>query len=141
MPNGTNPPAFTVRYVNLASASLGAQATRASDEFFAAKERMLEDSEPVFHPGKYDENGKWMDGWESRRRRQGGHDNCVVRLAHAGRIHGIEIDTSFFTGNYPPEISLDGALCGEREPGDGDWQTIVEKCAIAGDSKNFVQVE
>ena len=141
MSNGTNPPAFTVRYVNLASASLGARAISASDEFFAAKERVLQDSEPVFYPDKYDDNGKWMDGWESRRRRHGGHDHCIIGLAHAGQIHGIEIDTSFFTGNYPPEFSLDGALCGDREPGDGDWQTIVEKCAIAGDSKNYVPVE
>ena len=141
MPNGTNPPAFTVRYVNLASASLGARTISASDEFFAAKERMLQDSEPVFHVEKYDDNGKWMDGWESRRRRHGGHDHCVLRLAHAGQIHGIEVDTSYFTGNYPPAFSLDGALCGEREPVDDDWQTIVEECAIAGDCKNYVQVE
>ena len=141
MTDEINPPAFTVRYVNLASASLGAQATSASDEFFAAKEHMLQDSAPVFHPDEYDANGKWMDGWESRRRRHGGHDHCVVRLAHAGQIHGVEVDTSYFTGNYPPEFSLDGALCGDREPGDGDWQTIVEKCAIAGDCKNYVPVE
>jgi allantoicase len=141
MADEINPPAFTARYVNLASAALGARATSASDEFFAAKERMLQDSEPVFHPGEYDANGKWMDGWESQRRRRGGHDHCVVRLAHAGKIHGVEIDTSYFTGNYPPEFSLDGALCGDSEPGAGDWQTIVEKCAIAGDCKNYVPVE
>jgi len=141
MTDEINSPAFTARYVNLASASLGARATSASDEFFAAKERMLQDAEPVFHPDKYDTNGKWMDGWESRRRRQGGHDHCGVRLAHAGQIHGVEVDTSFFTGNYPPEFSLAGALCGDSEPGEGDWQTIVDKCAIAGDCKNFVPVE
>jgi len=141
MTDEINPPAFTARYVNLASASLGARATSTSDDFFAAKERMLQDSEPVFHPGEYDANGKWMDGWESRRRRHGGHDHCVVRLAHAGQIHGVEVDTSYFTGNYPPEFLLDGALCGDSEPGEGDWQTIVEKCAIAGDCKNYVPIE
>jgi allantoicase len=141
MTNGTNPPAFTVRYVNLASETLGARALSTSDDFFAAKERMLQDTDPVFYPDKYDENGKWMDGWESRRRRHGGHDHCVVRLAHAGRIHGVEVDTSFFTGNYPPGFSLEGALCGDREPGDGDWKPIVEETAIAGDSKNYVPVD
>ena len=115
----TNPPAFTLRYVNLASASLGARATTASDEFFAAKERMLRDSEPVFHADEYDANGKWMDGWETRRRRHGGHDHCIVRLADAGQIHGVEVDTSYFTGNYPPDFSLDGAFCGDREPNAG----------------------
>jgi allantoicase len=141
MTDEINPPAFTERYVNLASASLGAVATTASDEFFAAKERMLQDSAPVFHPDEYDSNGKWMDGWETRRRRRGGHDHCIVRLAHAGQIHGVEVDTSYFTGNYPPGFSLDGALCGDDEPGESGWQTIVEKCAIAGDCKNFMPVE
>ncbi len=141
MTDEINPPAFTERYVNLASASLGAVATCASDEFFAAKERMLQDSVPVFHPDEYDSNGKWMDGWETRRRRHGGHDHCIVRLAHAGRIHGIEVDTSYFTGNYPPGFSLDGALCGDHELGEDGWHTIVEKCAIAGDCKNFIPVE
>ncbi len=141
MTDEINPPAFTARYVNLASASLGALATSASDEFFAAKERILQDAEPVFHPAQYDANGKWMDGWESRRRRHGGHDYCVIRLAHAGHIHGVEIDTSYFTGNYPPEFSLEGMLCGDSEPDEGNWQTIVEKYAIAGDCKNFVPVE
>jgi allantoicase len=141
MTDEINPPAFTERYVNLASASLGAVATTASDEFFAAKERMLRDSAPVFHPDEYDSNGKWMDGWETRRRRHGGHDHCIVRLAHAGQIHGVEVDTSYFTGNYPPGFSLDGALCGDDEPGESGWQTIVEKCAIAGDCKNFMPVE
>ncbi len=140
MTDDINPPAFTTRYVNLASAALGAVAMRASDEFFAAKERMLQDSSPVFYPDKYDSNGKWMDGWETRRRRHGGHDHCIVRLAHAGRIHGVEVDTSYFTGNYPPEISLEGALCGESEPDESAWQTIAEKCAIAGDCKNYLPV-
>ncbi len=140
MTDEITPPNFTTRYVNLASASLGAVATSASDEFFAAKERMLQDSDPVFYPDKYDDNGKWMDGWESRRRRQGGHDHCIVRLAHAGQLHGVEVDTSYFTGNYPPGFSLEGAMGNGREPEDNDWQTVVAQCSIAGDCKNFMPV-
>ncbi|HIC28166.1 MAG TPA: allantoicase, partial [Rhodospirillales bacterium] len=79
--------------VNLASPRLGSRAVLASDEFFAAKERMLQDTEPVFIADKYDDNGKWMDGWESRRRRDGGNDWCLVRLGVAGFIHGVDIDT------------------------------------------------
>ena len=63
----------------------------ASDEFFAAKERLIDPAEPVFIPGKYDENGKWMDGWESRRKRVPGHDWCVIKLGKAGLIKGLEI--------------------------------------------------
>ena len=141
MSEDINPPAFTVRYVNLASASLGARATSASDEFFAPKERMLEDSPPIFVPDKYDDHGKWMDGWETRRRRHGGHDHCIIRLAHAGQIHGVEVDTSYFTGNYPPGFSLDGAFAGADAPAESDWRAIIPQSAIAGDCKNYIAVE
>ena len=100
-------PEFTRRHVNLADARLGAVALAASDEFFAAKERMLDPKAAVFVPGKYDANGKWMDGWETRRKRVAGHDWCVVRLARAGHVHGVDLDTSHFTDNFPPAASID----------------------------------
>ena len=86
--------------MNLADPRLGAQALFASDEFFAPKERMLNPEPAVFIPGKYDDHGKWMDGWETRRKRTTGHDFCVVRLARPGVIHGVDLDTSHFTGNF-----------------------------------------
>ena len=85
------PPAFARNSVNLADPRLGAKAIFATDEFFAAKERMLDPAPAIFIPGKYDENGKWMDGWESRRKRVAGHDWCIVRLARGGRIHGVDL--------------------------------------------------
>ena len=78
---------------NLADARLGAAGVWCTDEFFAPLSRMLEPGEPVFIPDKYDDHGKWMDGWESRRRRGGGHDRSVVRLAAPGEIHAVDIDT------------------------------------------------
>ena len=93
---------ITRQAINLADARLGAAGISCTDEFFAPLARMLEPTEPVFIPGKYDAHGKWMDGWESRRRRGGGHDSCVVRLAAPGEIIAVEIDTRHFTGNYPP---------------------------------------
>src|SRR5215468_8544982 len=105
------------RFTNLASAVLGAKAISATDEFFGAKERLLNDEAPVFIPGKYDENGKWMDGWESRRRRGAGHDSCVIRLAVPGAIHAVGIDTAHFTGNYPHAASIDAAMA-EADPND-----------------------
>ena len=74
-------PAFAKNAINLASPRLGAKAIFATDEFFAPKDRMLDDAPAVFIDDKYDDNGKWMDGWESRRRRNSGHDYCVVELA------------------------------------------------------------
>ena len=79
-----------------------------SDEFFAPAPRMLASSEPVFEPDRYDDNGKWMDGWETRRRRRGGHDSCVIRLACEGVIEAILVDTRHFTGNFAPAFRLGG---------------------------------
>ena len=83
-------PRFAVTGVNLASAGLGASGVSASDEFFAPLARMLEDAPAVFHPDRYDDHGKWMDGWETRRRRNGGHDHAVIALAAAGRLMGSD---------------------------------------------------
>ena len=105
-------PDFARNGINLASPRLGSAAVYATDDFFADKSRMLEDKPAVFIADKYDDNGKWMDGWESRRRRGGGHDHCVIRLGVKGRIHGVDIDTSHFTGNYPPAASIEAALSG-----------------------------
>ncbi len=96
------------RLVNLASPRLGTTVVAASDEFFGARERLIGDADPVFVPGKYDENGKWVDGWETRRRRQLGHDWCLLRLGVAGVVAFIDVDTRHFTGNYPPGAAVEG---------------------------------
>ena len=54
-----------------------------------------------------------MDGWESRRKRISGHDWCVIKLGIPGLIHGVDVDTSFFTGNYAPKMSIQAACLGE----------------------------
>ena len=56
-------------HINLAQPRLGAEVVHATDDFFADKARLIDPAAPVFIPGKYDDNGKWMDGWESRRKR------------------------------------------------------------------------
>lgn len=111
-----NAPDFTHRHVNLADARLGAVALAASDDFFADKSRMLKPQPAVFVPGKYDTNGKWMDGWESRRKRGPGHDWCIVRLARPGVLHGVDLDTSHFTGNYPPAASIEACFVAHGDP-------------------------
>jgi allantoicase len=110
-------PGFTRRYLNLADPRLGAEAISATDDFFGPKERMLAPELPVFIPDKYDEHGKWMDGWETRRKRVAGNDWCIVRLGRAdvialgcpGTIRKVEVDTSHFKGNYPDRCSLQAA--------------------------------
>ncbi len=126
---------FSQHWVNLASNKLGAAAISCSDDFFAPMNRMLQDQPPVFIPDKYDDNGKWMDGWESRRKRTPGHDWCIVKLARPGVIHGIEIDTTHFTGNYAPAASIEACFSQQDNPDDLEcWTEIVGKSELQGDS-------
>ncbi len=137
-----NAPDFTRRFTNLADPRLGAKAVAASDEFFAPKDRMLSPEPAVFIPGKYDDHGKWMDGWESRRKRGQGNDWCIVKLARAGRIAGVDIDTSHFTGNYPPGASLEACVCeAEVPPADTAWQPLLPAVALAGNSHHYHAID
>jgi len=127
---------FATRWVNLADPRLGAEAIAASDDFFAPKERLLDPAMPVFIPEKYDDHGKWMDGWESRRKRVEGHDWCIVRLGRPGVITGVDIDTSHFTGNYPLSASLDACMA-VREPYDATWTEILPAVGLSGNSHHL----
>ncbi|WP_296654394.1 allantoicase [Paraburkholderia sp.] len=136
----SNAPEFTRRYVNLADPRLGAQALEASDEFFAPKERMLNPEPAVFVPGKYDDHGKWMDGWETRRKRTMGYDWCVVKLARPGVVKGLDLDTSHFTGNYPPAASVEGAYVPEGMPtASTPWFEIVPSTSLTGNSHHYLE--
>jgi len=131
-------PDWTRQQINLADARLGATAVACSDDFFAPMARLLDAQPAVFVTGKYDANGKWMDGWESRRRRGTGNDWCVVRLARPGRIAGVDIDTSFFTGNYPPAASLDGCALGDDPDAAGSWQAVLPAVALLGNQHHLL---
>ena len=56
--------------INLAQTRLGTKIVYKTDEFFAPASRILNPTPPVFKEGVFDKNGKWMDGWETRRRRK-----------------------------------------------------------------------
>src|ERR1044072_5369376 len=128
-------PDFARLWIDLAQPRLGGAAIEPSDEFFAPKERILNPEPAVFIPGKYDDNGKWMDGWESRRKRGPGHDHAIVKLAVPGVIRGFDIDTSHFTGNYPPACSVEG--CNVRgKPGANTAWTPVLPLSKLGASKH-----
>ena len=103
-------PEFISQWINLAQPRLGAEVVECSDDFFAECSRMLKPEAPVFIDGKFDDHGKWMDGWESRRRREPGHDWCLIELGHPGTVEQIVIDTAHFKGNYPDRCSIQGAL-------------------------------
>jgi allantoicase len=130
-------PEFTRQYQNLADPRLGTEVIAVSDDFFAPGARMLDPQPAVFLPGKYDEHGKWMDGWESRRKRGPGNDWLVLRLGHRARLHGVDIDTSHFTGNFPPAASLEGCDH-DSDPGpDTRWRTLLPSVSLQGNSHHY----
>ncbi len=135
-------PEFTRRHVNLADARLGARALQASDDFFADKQRMLNPEPAQFIPDQYDANGKWMDGWESRRKRVAGHDWCIVRLARPGRVHGLDLDTSHFTGNFPPALSVDACYLAEGDADqDSDWTALLPSVDLGGNRHHYHPID
>ncbi len=127
------------RWVQLEQPRLGTRVTYVTDEFFGAKERLIEPAEPRFIAGKYDDHGKWMDGWESRRKRVEGHDYCVIRLGVPGVIHGFDVDTSYFTGNFPPQVSIEACVSERDVPEDG-WVEILPRMDIGGDEHHYLDV-
>lgn len=127
-------------HLNLASAKLGAQAVQCSDDSFASMDRLLQDHPAVWKEDVYDDFGKWMDGWESKRRRSGGFDWCVIKLAVPGQIDRFTVDTSYFTGNYPPGAQVWGAI-GDEQPGatSDRWVPLSDILSLQGDSQQDAQ--
>jgi allantoicase len=133
--------------VDLAAERLGGAVLLANDEFFAPKESLLKAARPVWREGEYTDRGKWMDGWETRRRRAPGHDWCVLRLGVPGLVKGVVVDTSFFRGNYPESCSLEAcAVDGVPEPellASGrlaPWSDLLPKSPLRGDTENVFPV-
>ena len=98
---------FDTDLIDLASEAYGGRTLLASDDFFAPKENLLKSGRGVFIEDKYTDHGKWMDGWESRRKRIEGHDWCILRLGKSGIISEVDIDTNHFVGNFPSHASVD----------------------------------
>lgn len=139
-------PAFT-ELMDLASLRLRASVLAASDDFFADKESLLKPAEAVFLPHEYTDRGKWMDGWESRRKRVPGHDWAIVRLGVPGVIRGVVVDTAFFRGNYPSHCSIEAcaaradARIEELTDPDMEWIEVLPRSPLNGDSKNPFAIE
>jgi len=130
------------RLVNLANPRLGAAVTFATDDFFADKARMIDPSDAVFIPEKYDANGKWMDGWESRRKRGTGYDYAILKLGQAGVVAGFDIDTSNFTGNFAPAASIDACVSSDAVPGsETKWTEVIPATNLEGDKHHLVPCE
>ncbi|MER3497474.1 MAG: allantoicase [Chitinophagaceae bacterium] len=138
-------PAFT-KLADLAAERLGGKVLACSDDFFAEKENLIKPGRGIFIPDKYTDRGKWMDGWESRRKRTPGHDWAIIQLATEGKIFGVDIDTNHFLGNHPPFASLDAANISSakktdwQKPGAIEWKEILPKSPLQPGSQNFYEI-
>ena len=127
--------------IDVASCELGTKVIYTTDEFFAPASRMLESTEAVFKD-EYDDNGHWMDGWETRRKRVEGNDFCIIKLGLVSSIHEFEIDTSFFRGNYPPAASVQGCFAPDASdeniidnPENFEWFELLTQSDLEGNKK------
>jgi allantoicase len=134
-------------YIDLAAERLGGRVVAANDEFFASRENLLKAAAPVWIADKYTDVGKWMDGWETRRRRTPGYDWCIVKLGLPGAIHGVVVDTSYFKGNFPEQCEIESCAM-DRDPNLSQlldsatkWNTLLPKSSLAGDSRNPFPLE
>jgi allantoicase len=130
--------------IDLASSKVGGEALETNDDFFAPMSDMLKPEPAVFIPGKYTDKGKWMDGWESRRKRNIGpgndHDWCIVKLGLPGVIRGVNIDTAHFLGNYPEYAALDACISDGKPTAQADWVEIIPKSRLRGGTENLFPV-
>jgi allantoicase len=132
------------RWIDLASERIGGAVLYSNDEFFADKDNLVKSEAAAFVPGKYTDRGKWMDGWETRRRRAPGHDWCIVRLGVPGIVRHVVVDTSHFKGNFPESCSLETTSAPAETPLDAlegsPWREIVRPTKLEGDRRNVLPV-
>lgn len=132
------------RLPDLASRVVGGTVAYANDELFADRQNLIKPEPPTFAPDAFGPKGKIYDGWETRRRREPGSDHAVVRLGVPGVVRGVVVDTSWFTGNYPPRISVEAtSVDGHPSPEElraAEWVTLVAESPAAGDTLNSYAV-
>ena len=123
------------KMINLSEPRLGSKVIFKTDDFFASAHRILKSENPIFKEGIFDNNGKWMDGWETRRRRTKGYDYLIVKLGKPGKIFNADLDTSHFSGNQPTHASLEACFSRNKPNKKTKWITILNKKKL-GPNKN-----
>ena len=128
---------FTNGLIDLAQPRLGTRVLFKTDDFFAPANRIISPTDPIFKTGVFDKNGKWMDGWESRRRRTEGHDYIILKLGRPGTINKVDVDTSHFNGNQPSMVSLEGANSNSDKINQLKWQPLLSKKKTKANSHHY----
>jgi allantoicase len=128
--------------IDLAQSRLGTKVVYKTDEFFAAAKRIINPWPPIFKEGVFDQHGKWMDGWETRRKRNKGHDYLILKLGKQGKINKVDIDTSYFNGNQPSKVSLEACFSKKKIPNKkSNWITILNKKTTKPNSHHFFNIK
>ena len=133
-----------LEFVDLASERLGASVIAANDEFFGEKDRLIASDQPVWKEGVYTDRGKWVDGWETRRRRDSGHDWCVIRFGAPGIVRGVDVETTHFKGNYPEACAIDvsdGAGLAFSAGSEAAWHEVLAHTRLKGDTHNVFAID
>jgi len=131
---------FTNGLIDLAQPRLGTKVIYKTDDFFASANRIISPTEPVFKVGVFDKHGKWMDGWESRRKRTAGHDYIIIKLGKPGTIKKVDVDTSHFNGNQPAMISIEGANSNSNKINQLKWQPLLSEKKTKANSHHYFTV-
>ena len=124
-------------YTDLSNPLLGTKIISCSDQFFGPAKRMLNQNEPIFKENLFDHHGKWMDGWETRRKRTKGNDYAIIKLGKPGKIKLIDVNTSFFNGNQPQHIQIEGCYSENKNIKNFRWIKITKKNKVKPNSQNF----
>ena len=131
---------FTNGLIDLAQPRLGTKVIYKTDDFFASANRIISPTEPIFKVGVFDKHGKWMDGWESRRKRTGGHDFIIIKLGKPGMIKKIDVDTSYFNGNQPAMISIEGVNSSSNKLNKLKWQPLLSKKKTKANNHHYFTI-
>jgi allantoicase len=124
------------KMMNLAEPRLGSKVIFKTDDFFASANRIINPNPPIFKEGVFDKHGKWMDGWETRRRRRRkGFDYLIIKLGKPGKIFNVDVDTAHFSGNQPTYTSLEACHSNKKPNNKSKWITILNKKKL-GPNKN-----
>ena len=115
------------KMMNLAEPRLGSKVIFKTDDFFASANRIINSNSPIFKEGIFDKHGKWMDGWETKRRRRKGFDYLIIKLGKPGKIFNVDIDTTYFSGNQPMQASLEACHSSKNPNNKSKWITILNK--------------
>ena len=131
---------FANGLIDLAQPRLGTKVIYKTDDFFASASRIISPTKPVFKEGVFDKHGKWMDGWESRRKRTSGHDFIILKLGKPGKISKVDVDTSHFNGNQPGMVSIEGTNSNSNKINQFKWVPILSKKKTKANSHHFFSI-